>query len=221
MPLPSLRIRHLQCSVPVVQGGMGVGVSLASLAGAVSREGGLGTLSSACLDRLVSRRLGRSVGVREAAAVETADARAVGGAVAMNVMVALESTYEQSVLGSMDGGVDVIVSGAGLPLRLPSIVEAHPRAQDVALVPIVSSARALKLLCQRWGKSGRLPDAAVVEGPLAGGHLGWKSRDEVADPANALDGAVFSDRGGGHLRPTAAQWLCIRMARFPIPAGWG
>jgi len=113
--------------------------------------------------------------------LEVAEAKAIGGVVAINVMVALDRTYEESVLGALDGGVDVIVSGAGMPLRLPGLVQKHPRASDVALVPIVSSARALRLLCLRWGKAGRLPDAAVVEGPLAGGHLGWKTAADAED----------------------------------------
>jgi nitronate monooxygenase len=190
LPLPELIVRHVTCAVPVVQGGMGVGVSLAPLAAAVSREGGLGTLSSACLDRLVSRRVGRRVGAREAATLEVARAKEGGFPIAINVMVALESTYEDSVLGALDGGVDVVVSGAGLPLRLPSIVRDHHRAEQVALVPIVSSARALRLLCHRWRKAGRLPDAVVLEGPLAGGHLGWKTVAEVHDPAHGLEGLL-------------------------------
>jgi nitronate monooxygenase len=116
-----------------------------------------------------------------------AEAKREGGPIAINVMVALEASYEDSVLGAMDGGVDAIVSGAGLPLRLPSLVRSHPRASDVALVPIVSSARALRLLCQRWQKAGRLPDAVVVEGPMAGGHLGWKTAAEIHDPSNGLE----------------------------------
>lgn len=187
MSLPPLRIRNLHRPVPIIQGGMGVGVSTAPLASAVSREGGLGTLSSACLDRLVGKRLGRKVSPREAAAIEVAEAREAGGAVAINVMVALDSTYDASVLGALDGGVDVLVSGAGLPLRLPAVVGSHPRADDVALVPIVSSGRALRLICLRWQKAGRLPDAVILEGPLAGGHLGWKTATEIEDPANALD----------------------------------
>jgi nitronate monooxygenase len=167
---------------------MGVGVSMAGLAASVSREGGLGTISSACLDRLVSWRGGRKVDSREAAALEVRRAKDEGSfPIAINVMVALDSTYEASVLGAMDGGVDVLVSGAGLPLKLPSIVQGHSRADAVALVPIVSSARALRLLCQRWGKAGRLPDAVIVEGPLAGGHLGWKTTSEIQDSSNRLE----------------------------------
>lgn len=210
MVLPSLRIRHLERPVPIVQGGMGVGVSLAPLAGAVSRCGGLGTLSSACLDRLVSRRLGRKVDSREAAAIETAEAREIGGAVAINIMVALDGTYDASVLGALDGGVDAIVSGAGLPLRLPAVVKDHPRADDVALVPIVSSGRALRLLCLRWRKLGRLPDAAVVEGPLAGGHLGWKTAEDADDPAHSLERLV----------PEAVE-AAAEFGGFPIIAAGG
>lgn len=190
---------------------MGVGVSMSRLAAAVSREGGLGTISSACLDRLVSRREGRKVDAREAAEIEVRLAKGCGVyPIAINVMVALDSTYEPSVLGAMDGGVDVLVSGAGLPLRLPSIVNAHPRAEEVALVPIVSSARALRLLCQRWGKSGRFPDAAIVEGPLAGGHLGWKTAAELVDPNHRLETLLPT------ILETAAQF-----GSFPVIAAGG
>lgn len=210
MTLPALRIRHIHRPSPIVQGGMGVGVSLARLAGAVSREGGLGTLSSACLDRLVSRKIGRRVESREAAALEVAEARALGGVVAINVMVALDRTYEASVLGALDGGVDAVISGAGLPLRLPGIVQKHPRASEVALVPIVSSARALRLLCQRWHKAGRVPDAAVIEGPLAGGHLGWKTALDAQDPAHTLESLV----------PQVVA-VAREFGDFPIIAGGG
>ena len=185
--LPPLVIRNIRCRHPIVQGGMGVGVSSARLAAAVSREGGLGTISSACLDRLVSRRIGRRVDDREAAAVEVAEARAEGHPVAINVMVAIQRSYAPSVLGAMDGGVDAIVSGAGLPLSLPSVVAEHPRADEVAIIPIVSSGRALRILCKRWKSQGRLPDAVVVEGPLAGGHLGWKKAEDLEDPTHRLE----------------------------------
>ncbi|MCX7978990.1 MAG: hypothetical protein N2578_08305, partial [Bdellovibrionaceae bacterium] len=85
----------------------------------------------------------------------------------MNIMVALINTYEASVLGAMDGGADAIISGAGLPMALPEIALSHPRRDEVALIPIVSSGRALDIICKRWSRTGRLPDAVVVEGPLA------------------------------------------------------
>ncbi len=190
MQFPPFVVRRVHCDRPIVQGGMGVGVSLAPLAGAVAREGGMGTVSSACLDRLVSRRIGREVGAREAAAIEVAEAKRLSGgrgAVAINVMVAIQGAYADSVLGALDGGVDAIVSGAGLPLSLPNVVAGHPRAEAVALIPIVSSARALRVLGKRWAAAGRRPDAVVVEGPLAGGHLGWKTAEEVEDPAHRLE----------------------------------
>lgn len=188
-PLPSLKIRKTLIPVPIIQGGMGIGLSNYTLAGAVGLEGGLGVLSSAALDRIVSERHGRRMKAREAAAQDVRDAKllAQGGAIGMNIMVAVINQYEDSVLGSMDGGVDVIISGAGLPLALPEIAKDHPRADDVALVPIVSSGRATEIIFKRWSRSGRLPDALVVEGPLAGGHIAWKNIEEAVDPANKLE----------------------------------
>lgn len=187
MQLPSLKIRDVIRPCPVIQGGMGVGISLSRLASAVSHEGGLGTISSAALDRLVSKALGRKVSTREAAAHEVAESKKGGEPVAINIMVALESTYADSVLGSLDAGVDAIISGAGLPLALPALANDHPNGDKTALVPIVSSGRALRIICKRWQKLGRLPDAAVVEGPLAGGHLGWKTTDEIFSPEARLE----------------------------------
>lgn len=187
-PLPPLRIGRMVLPLPIVQGGMGVGISNARLAHAVSGLGALGTLSSACIDAVVSKRVGKKVTTREAMRLEVEDAK--GGAdlpVAVNIMVALVSTYEDSVLGALDGGAEAIISGAGLPLNLPSIVSRHPRGGEVMLVPIVSSGRAAEIIFKRWGKSGRVPDAMVVEGPEAGGHLGWKSVREIEDEANDLE----------------------------------
>lgn len=205
-----LKIGTLLLAVPIIQGGMGVGVSMAPLARAVAARQGLGTLSSACLDRLVSERIGRKVGVREACEIEVREAKEGGLPVAMNVMMALASTYDEAVLGSMDGGVDVIISGAGLPLKLPSVVATHPRADQTALVPIVSSGRALDIVCKRWKKAGRLPDAVVVEGPLAGGHLGWRIQEEIDDPSNRLENLIED------VKPVAEKY-----GGFPIIAAGG
>jgi len=180
--LPPLKIKGKLLTVPIVQGGMGVGVSLHPLASAVAREGGLGLLSSAALDRLVSRRLGREVDTYEAVRDEMALARCQGGFAGINIMVALQRDYVASVKGAIDGGADAIVAGAGLPTSLPAI---HP-PRDTALIPIVSSARALEIICKKWEKLGYRPDAVVLEGPLAGGHLGFKF-DEVDLPSNTLE----------------------------------
>lgn len=187
--LPQIKIRNTVLRLPIIQGGMGIGISNYRLAGTVGLEGGLGVLSSAGLDRIVGERHGRRFKAREAAAQDVIDAKAIakGGAIGMNVMVAVVNQYADSTLGAMDGGVDVIVSGAGLPLALPEIVKGHPRQDEVALVPILSSGRAVDVVLKRWSRSGRIPDGIVVEGPLAGGHIAWRTREEAADSANSLD----------------------------------
>jgi nitronate monooxygenase len=180
--LSPLTIKGMTIPVPIIQGGMGVGVSMAGLAGAVAIAGGMGLLSSACLDRLVSVRLARKVGTYEAAMEEMSLARAGGGFAGMNIMVALVRDYEDSVRGAIDGGADAIVAGAGLPLNLPAI---HPPG-DTALIPIVSSSRALDIICKKWERLGYRPDAVVLEGPLAGGHLGFRL-DEIELESNRLE----------------------------------
>ncbi len=180
--LPPLVIKGKKISLPIIQGGMGVGVSLSPLARAVAREGGIGVVSSACLDRLVSKRSGRKVTTYEAAYEEVSLAKASGGIAGINIMVALVRDYEDSVRGALDAGADVIISGAGLPLNLPAI---QPQ-KETALIPIVSSARALELICKKWERVGYRPDAVVLEGPLAGGHLGFKI-DQIDNESNRLE----------------------------------
>lgn len=161
---------------------MGVGVSLYPLAHAIAREGGIGVISSACLDRLVSKRTGKRHTTYDATYEEISLAKASGGFVGINIMVALVRDYENSVKASIDAGADCIISGAGLPLSLPAIQP--PR--DTALIPIVSSARALELICKKWERLGYRPDAVVLEGPLAGGHLGFKM-DQIDLDSNRLE----------------------------------
>lgn len=181
-PLPSLTIKGMRIPLPIVQGGMGIGVSLHPLACAVAIAGGLGLLSSVCLDRIVSERVGHEVDTREAVRREVASAKAGGGLAGINIMVALQRDYESAVRGAIDAGADAIVSGAGLPLSLPAI---KPPG-DTALIPIVSSARALDLICRRWERQRYRPDAVVLEGPLAGGHLGFRA-DQVDLEENTLE----------------------------------
>jgi len=207
-----MKIRNFTVPVPIIQGGMGIGLSSYTLAGAVAKEGGMGVLSSAALDRIVSKRHGKKLNPRDAAAQDVRDAKAIGnnGFIGMNVMVALINTYEASVLGAMDGGVDAIISGAGLPMSLPEIALTHPRANEVALIPIASSGRALDLICRRWSRSGRLPDAVVVEGPLAGGHIAWRTIEEANDPANKLENLLTD------VFEVAKKW-----GNFPVIAAGG
>lgn len=188
-----MKLRNTEVRVPIIQGGMGIGLSSYTLAGAVAREGGLGVLSSAALDRIVSQRHGKKFKARDAAAQDVRDAKILGkgGAIGMNIMVAVINQYEASVLGSMDGGVDAIISGAGLPMALPEIALRHERNQEVALVPIVSSGRAMEIIFKRWKRTGRLPDAVVVEGPRAGGHIAWRDVEEALAPENHLDNLLM------------------------------
>ena len=180
--LPELEIKGKKIRLPIIQGGMGVGVSLHPLASAVAVLGGAGVVSSAALDVIVSARLGKKVNSHEAAYLEITEAKKSGGYIGINIMIALVRDYEASVKGALDAGVDAIISGAGLPLSLPSIQP--PR--DTALIPIVSSARALEVICKKWERFGYRPDAVVLEGPLAGGHIGFQI-DQWQLPENTLE----------------------------------
>ncbi len=203
--LPQLSIKGKKITVPVVQGGMGVGVSLYPLARAVALQGGLGIVSSACLDRLVSRRTGKKLNSYEAAFEEVSLAKAEGGFAGINIMCALVRDYEASVRGALDAGADAIISGAGLPLTLPAIQP--PR--DTALIPIVSSGRALELICKKWEKLGYRPDAVVLEGPLAGGHLGFKI-DQIDLESNRLE----------NLLPPVKE-MAVKYGDFPVIVAGG
>lgn len=172
--------------IPVVQGGMGVGVSAGGLAGAVARLGGVGTVSSVDLRRLHPDLMARTGHLDkepdarqliDAANLQALDreirrARELAqgrGLIAVNVMKAL-SAYEACVRQALASGADALVVGAGLPLDLPELARDYPKT---ALIPILSDARGVQLLVRKWQKKGRLPDAIVIEHPgLAGGHLG-------------------------------------------------
>jgi nitronate monooxygenase len=180
--LKPLIIKGKRITLPIIQGGMGVGVSLHPLAKAVAAEGGLGIISSACIDRLVSKRIGKKVNTYEAVGEEISLSKTKNGFSGINIMAALGRDFVDSVKGAIDAGADAIISGAGLPLNLPAI---HP-PKDTALIPIVSSARALDIICKKWEKLGYRPDAVVLEGPLAGGHLGFRI-DQVDLESNKLE----------------------------------
>jgi len=203
--LPSLVIKGKTIKVPIIQGGMGVGVSLSPLAGAVAQEGGVGVISSAALDRLVSKRNGKKMTTYEAVYEEISLAKEKGGVSGINIMVALVQTYEDTVKGAIDAGADVIISGAGLPMNLPMI----KAPGDTALIPIVSSARALELICKKWERAHYRPDAVVLEGPLAGGHLGFRIEDIYLE-SNKLE----------NLLPEVKE-TAIRYGNFPVIVAGG
>lgn len=174
------KIRNRILQIPVLQGGMGIGVSLDYLAGAVAACGGMGTISTAMCgyaepdferdpDHANLRALDRQI----RHAKELANGM---GMIAVNAMVATRQ-YAESVITALRAGADAIVCGAGLPLDLPKLAAQVPES-DAALAPIVSSGRAASLICRLWEKrSGRIPDFVILEGPLAGGHLGFTEQE--------------------------------------------
>ncbi len=186
--------------LPIVQGGMGVGVSAHRLAGSVASLGGVGTISSVDLRRhhpdLMERTRGLAPGKEATQAakesineanlealereIRAAQLLAGGrGLLAINVMRAV-SEYGPSVTRALECGIDAVVVGAGLPLDLPELAQDHPKA---LLVPILSDARGVQLLVRKWMRRNRLPDAIVIENPrLAGGHLGAARLEELGDP---------------------------------------
>ncbi len=171
----SFKLKGIEARYPIIQGGMGAGISLFELASEVGKHDCIGTVSSAALDQFTARRLGRDrMDLVEATEIEIRDTKEEAGIAAINIMCALMSSYEDSVYGAIRGGVDIIASGAGMPTSLPSLADKYAgKGHNINLIPIISSARALKLICRRWDKQGYRPDAVVIEGPKAGGHLGF------------------------------------------------
>ena len=183
--MKSLKIGDLVARIPIVQGGMGVGISLSGLASAVANEGGIGVISSAGLG-LIYKDKAQSIaeaaieGLKE----ELRKARSkTKGIIGVNVMVAM-TNFSDMVRTAIKEGADIIFSGAGLPLNLPSFLTEGAKTK---LAPIISSARAAKLLCEKWWTEYRYaPDAIVVEGPKAGGHLGYKG-NQIFDEEFSLE----------------------------------
>ena len=183
-----LQIGNLTAQIPIVQGGMGVGVSLGNLAGAVAKEGGVGIISTAqigfrepdfeqnpaeCNLRAIEKELQKAREIAQG-----------NGIVGFNIMVALKQ-YEQQVKTAVKAGADIIISGAGLPVDLPAYV--GDAATKIA--PIVSSAKSAKVILKFWDKHyNRTADMVVIEGPKAGGHLGF-SKEQLETYAQ-YDGAA-------------------------------
>jgi NAD(P)H-dependent flavin oxidoreductase YrpB (nitropropane dioxygenase family) len=186
--MKALRIGNLAIAVPVIQGGMGVGISLSGLAAAVANEGGVGVISSAGLGLLYKdfseNYLEASIhGLKEE--IRKAREKTIG-VFGVNVMVAM-TNYVDMIKTSISEKVDILITGAGLPLDLPSFLK---KDSVTKLVPIVSSARATKIICEKWKSNyDYLPDAVIVEGPKAGGHLGFKE-DQIGDVNYSLEKLV-------------------------------
>jgi nitronate monooxygenase len=186
--LKNLCIGDLTARLPIIQGGMGVGISLSGLASAVANEGGIGVIATAVIgmnepDFSMNFLEANIRALRK----EIRKARELSkGILGVNIMVAL-TNFADLVKTAIEEGIDIIFSGAGLPLNLPQFLSGTEKTK---LVPIVSSARAAGIILKKWSeKYNRLPDAIVVEGPLAGGHLGFKE-EMIGDPEYSLEKLV-------------------------------
>mgnify|MGYP000202910262 CR=1 FL=1 len=177
--MKALKIGDLTAKYPIIQGGMGVGISLHSLAGAVAKAGGIGIISTAQIGfkdpAFLKAPMEANLG---AIGEELKKAREIApkGIIGFNIMVATRN-YAQYVKEAVKAGADIIISGAGLPVSLPELVE----GAKTKIAPIVSTAKSAMVICKMWDrKYKRIPDLLVIEGPLAGGHLGF-SREELAE----------------------------------------
>ncbi len=210
--LKELVIGDLVAKIPIVQGGMGVGVSLANLAAAVANEGGIGVISAAGIGMFYKKyedfEENNIFGLRE----EIRRAKRLSkGIIGVNIMVAL-TNFSELVNAAIEENIDIIFAGAGLALDLPKYLKNGAKTK---LVPIVSSARAARLIANKWfSKYNYLPDAFVLEGPLAGGHLGFK-KDQLDNSDYELEKLLFE------LKETQSIIEVQHNKKIPIIAGGG
>jgi nitronate monooxygenase len=187
--MPNLIIDNLKLKKPIIQGGMGVGISLSGLASAVAQEGGIGVISSVALGLLGDNpKTGFKGGNQTILKQEIRKARLLtDGILGLNIMVAI-SDYDELLKLAFDEEIDIVFLGAGLPLKFPESITKDRLKKGVTKVAvIVSSARATKLIFQTWQKKyDHVPDMVVVEGPMAGGHLGFK-KEQIFNPAFTLE----------------------------------
>jgi NAD(P)H-dependent flavin oxidoreductase YrpB (nitropropane dioxygenase family) len=186
--LEPLIIGDLEIKIPIIQGAMGIQVSTSALAAPVAECGGAGTIASVGLGFGTEENDKNFVKAsREGLQREIRLAKeSTNGVIGVNIMVALDN-FEDLVRTTVKEKADFIVSGAGLPLKLPQFTE----GSSIKLIPIVSSARAAAIMIKAWKKRyNRLPDAFIVEGPLAGGHLGFSAEDLVPQNMNTLENIV-------------------------------
>ena len=183
-----MKIGKYEIKHPIIQGGMGVGISWDQLAGNVSLEGGLGVISAVGTGYYKNKSENVHIVTKkdkpkdvlnfyskDALTEIFQNARKVcaEAPLACNVLYAIND-YGRVVRDACEAGANIIITGAGIPTNMPEFTKEYP---DVALIPIVSSARALKLICKKWERYNKLPDAVIVEGPLSGGHQGFKYED--------------------------------------------
>ena len=186
--MKSLSIGDLNIKLPIIQGGMGIGISMSRLASAVANEGGVGVIAAVGIGMFEKnyRRDFIDANIRALKREIQSAREKTNGVIGVNVMVAL-TNFSDLVKTAISEKVDIIFSGAGLPMNLPEYLTSDAKTK---LVPIVSSGRAAGILCKKWKDLyDYLPDAFVVEGPKAGGHLGFK-REQLDNPDFALEKLV-------------------------------
>lgn len=184
MSLPPLVIGDLIASIPIIQGGMGIGVSGYKLASAVANEGAVGIISGVQIgyrepDFITNTKEANIRALRKE--IRKAKEISPNGIIGVNLMVAI-NYYGEMVKACIEENIDLIISGAGLPLSLPKLVE----GSNVKIAPIVSSGKAASVICKMWKKHNRCPDLIVVEGPEAGGHLGFH-KENLSNPMSLDD----------------------------------
>lgn len=200
--------------IPIFQGGMGIGISMGRLAGAVAKEGGVGTISISQIgfrepdfyqDSLAANRRAVHKELKKAREI------APDGIIAFNIMVAMNQ-YEEHVKEAAEAGADLIVSGAGLPVDLP----AYTKEYDIALAPIVSTEKSAKVILKYWTKKyQRTADAVIIEGPLAGGHLGFRQKQLELFQQDAYDMEVQK------IRKIVSKYEELYARRIPVILGGG
>lgn len=219
MELKSIKVGKFEIKYPIFQGGMGLGISWDKLAGNVSLNGGLGIISSvgtgyynnlAYITKQINAKPFESNNFYSTRAFHkiVQNARKICGNLPLgaNIMCAAND-YARVVRDACEAGIDVIVSGAGLPTNLPEFTADF---KEVALVPIVSSAKALRIICKRWTQRySKIPDAVVLEGPLSGGHQGF-TYEQCLDPQYQLENLI------PQVKQEIGQW-----GNFPLIAAGG
>lgn len=188
--IPALKIGNLKIWPPIIQGGMGIRVSGANLASAVANTGCAGVIASTGIGMFegwTGTKLNLLKFNGESLRDEIRKARSLSkGIIGVNIMAALMD-YDNLVRTSVAEDVDMIICGAGLPLDLPKFL----KGKDIKLIPIVSSSRAFQIICRRWQSHyNKLPDAVVVEGVKAGGHLGYHYEDIINNTAQSVEQIV-------------------------------
>lgn len=189
MKIPKMKIGDVTLKIPIIQGGMGIGVSCSGLATAVASAGGVGVISGAQIGYKEKNFDTNPVKANINALkkeIKKAKDNSLGGIIGVNLMVAMKN-YADMVKASVEEKVDIIISGAGLPINLPSLVN----NTKVKLIPIVSSMKAARIIINIWEKKhNRTPDAIIVEGPQAGGHLGFKMDELINNETKDLETIV-------------------------------